>query len=811
MELIRQPDGPVLRGPALELACDLANGSFSLRPLGGPSLAGPWLPRCHAQAIVGQPPAAVSTAGGFEDRYTVESISDAHGRGTLLSLTTRRRSGEPRLRLHAALYESHPFAVLRLEVENATGMPLPVHQLIVVATPTGRRGGLLMPSPPSRWRFYRQGWQSWTPVVTLRSRDDETLAGPPVLAPEPVAEGRSGHRGYFQADDLGLLTDLPSGASLLAGFISGRDMLSQVRVDMRRRSLEALSFADGVTLAPGEVLSSERLLLDLSGSPPRAEAAVRPSADVEALARYGDALGREMGARARAGATGWCSWYYYFWSISEEEALRQLDYLARHRHDLPLEYVQIDNGYAAGIGDWTTCNERFPHGMAWLADRIGQAGFKPGLWLAPFMVGEKSALYREHPDWLVRAPDGRPALAMRNWDQECYALDCSQPQALAWVEDLFRQVAAWGYEYVKIDFIYAAAIAGRRHDPRVTRAQAYRRGVEAIRRAVGERFILGCGALMAPSVGLVDGMRIGPDVAPWWRHRVSQGVSDDVRHKQRGLLSLPATENALRNVLARYWSHRRLWLNDPDCLLVRGQATSLSLDEVRTLATAIALSGGMLLASDDLTALPQERLDILRALLPPYGLSATPLDLFESTTPALFQLDIARSFESWKLLGVFNWDDRRRRLRVPLPEGEHHVFDFWTGRYFGAASQEANLGLVPPHGCRLLALRRALDRPQLLSTTFHFTQGALEVEDCSWDEGAGRLAITLRPMPKKGGEVLVVAPAAYRWTAATADGIPLKARRRHDGVIVLPVQVTAPTRLEVFFTLIRVDLAPPDC
>ena len=784
VDVTEAQSGPVLRGPALELACHLADGSLSLRPLGGGL---PWLPRCRASAVVGDPPVAISTACGFDARYSVSPIADKHGRGTQLSLTARREAGEPFLRLHAALYEDQPFAVLRLEVENAAGAPLPVHRLTVMATPAEGRGRLRMPSPPSRWSFYRQGWQSWTPALIVRSRDDETLAGPPVIAPEALAEGRAGCRGYVQADDLAVLKDLPSGASVLAGFISGHDMLSQVRGDMRRRSLEALCFADGLTLAPGETLSSERLLVDLSGP---AEAA---------LARYGDALGRQMGARRPPDTSGWCSWYYYFWGISEELVLRQLDFLARHRQDIPLEYIQIDDGYATGIGDWTACNERFPHGMAWLADRIREAGFKPALWLAPFMVGEKSALFREHPEWLVRGDDGRPALAMHNWDQECYGLDCSHPQALAWVEDLFRQVVAWGYEYVKIDFVFAAAVAGRRYDPQVTRAQAYRRGVEAVRRAVGERFILGCGALMAPSVGLVDGMRIGPDVAPWWRHRVSQEASEDVRHKQRGLLSLHATENSLRNILTRYWSHRRLWLNDPDCLLVRDQATTLTPDEVRTLATAVALSGGMLLASDDMAALPEARLDILRALLPPYGRSATPLDLFESDPPALFQLYVTRPFEAWSLLGAFNWDGRRRRLRVPLPPGPHHVFDFWTGRYFGVAAGHVDIGLLPPHGCRLLALRPDRGHPQLLSTSFHFTQGALEVEDSSWQDADRRLSISLRPVAKRKGELIVVAPAAYRLARLEVRGTPVTARARPDGILAVALELLAPVRLQMAF------------
>ena len=43
-----------------------------------------------------------------------------------------------------------------------------------------------------------------------------------------------------------------------------------------------------------------------------------------------------------------------------------------------------------------------------------------------------------------------------------------------------------------------------------------RAGYDAIRRGAGDdAFLLGCGAPLGPRVGVVDGMRIGADVAPW--------------------------------------------------------------------------------------------------------------------------------------------------------------------------------------------------------------------------------------------------------------------------------------------------------
>jgi 2,3-diketo-5-methylthio-1-phosphopentane phosphatase len=49
--------------------------------------------------------------------------------------------------------------------------------------------------------------------------------------------------------------------------------------------------------------------------------------------------------------------------------------------------------------------------------------------------------------------------------------------------------------------------------------------------------------------------------------------------------------------------HRRLWLNDPDCLMVRSRETSLTPAEATTLAASIAATGGMVIFSDDVSLL----------------------------------------------------------------------------------------------------------------------------------------------------------------------------------------------------------------
>lgn len=766
-----------LGGPGLELEAPLSDGTFAVI-----ERASGWAPLPGVFARVETEDGRTLSSAGrpWALRSRPRRFDDGHGRGVQAVLSSAM-ADHLRLHLELSLYDSRPFALVRLGLENAGRDVRRVRSLTPLAA-GGTGGGLALATPRARWRWYRHGWQSWTPSLSLSTAQQDIDVRPPAAAPTVPPSGR----GVLSSEEVTALLDPSTGRSLVVGFVTARQQWTQVRLDAGRRAIDALALADGAALPPGETLWSERLLVDISDDVPAA------------LGRYAEALAREMGARVpSASPAGWCSWYYYFWNVTEEEVLKNLRFLQEHRDRLPLQYVQIDDGYQANIGDWTTANEKFPHGMGWLAEQIRDAGFTPGLWLAPLLVGDTSRLFAEHPDWMVRGDDGAPVVAAQNWNQECYGLDCTHPGADAWLRDLFRQVTdGWRYDYVKVDFLYGGAIAGRRYDSAASRIEAYRRGLSAIRQGVGERFVLGCGALMGPSVGLVDAQRIGPDVAPWWRFWRSRMQ----RERGRPLVGgEPATENALRNVLARSWMHGRLWTNDPDCLLARRDRTKLTLPEAQSLATAIALSGGAFFASDDLTQLSPERLALVSSLLPLLGDAASVPDLMTEAMPSTIELDVTRPFESWRLLARFNWQRRRRPLPTPLPPGRWHVFEFWDRRYYGLHEGELLLAEVPAHGVRLLALRRAQGRPQVLATSFHYSMGGQEIADCRFDGRRRALRVALRPVAKRRGEVFIFVPEGYRLVEALLNGERLLSWRQAGGVLALHFSLEEPSTLVVRF------------
>jgi alpha-galactosidase len=307
---------------------------------------------------------------------------------------------------------------------------------------------------------------------------------------------------------------------------------------------------------------------------------------------------------ARVGApyqVGWCSWYQYFTGITEPAFLANL----ARADGWPFDVFQLDDGYQAAIGDWLEPHPTFPTGLAAVADAVRAAERTPGVWLAPFIAAPASRLAGDHPGWFARTADGRHPL--RAWwnpdwnggdDGFLHALDTTEPEVLDHLEHLAAELVAMGFRYLKLDFTFTPSVDGRWRDPTRTPAERVRAGFDAIRRGAGDdTFVLGCGVPLAPVVGVVDGCRIGQDVAPLWQ----LSPADEIVAGYLGIQ--PATQHAYVNTATRAFMHRRLWLNDPDCVMLRTVDTALSPAAARGWAQAVGVSGGMALVSDDLALL----------------------------------------------------------------------------------------------------------------------------------------------------------------------------------------------------------------
>ncbi|MEU5272587.1 glycoside hydrolase family 36 protein [Streptomyces hygroscopicus] len=279
----------------------------------------------------------------------------------------------------------------------------------------------------------------------------------------------------------------------------------------------------------------------------------------EVFAAYARHLAARLGhSRKRAGSV-WCSWYAYYENITEEQLTKDITAL----RGLPFDVVQVDDGWERAVGDWEP-NAKFPSGMRALADRITDAGLRPGLWIAPFILHPRSVTARERPELLLRDGRGEPVVAGHNWGTGYWALDLTLPAAQEHLREMIHRVSReWGFTYLKLDFLQGAAVPGTRSAD-AGREEAYRTGLRIIRDAAGpDAYLLASGAPLLPSLGLADGMRSGPDVAPLWEHYATQDPSDAL------------ARNAVVNTLHRLWQSPLLEV-DPDIVYFRSRLNLLT-------------------------------------------------------------------------------------------------------------------------------------------------------------------------------------------------------------------------------------------
>lgn len=500
------------------------------------------------------------------------------------------------------------------------------------------------------------------------------------------------------------LTDSAGTTAFAAGFEDLRDCFCSLEVRRREEGvgpIDARCDREGVPIDPGATLDLAPLLV---GAGPSLAAL---------MDRYAELSGRLMGARTAAAMTGFCSWYYYYDAVGEDDVRENLHAIRSLPFGSLVRCVQIDDGWSLEApgrprtwGDWQP-GARFPRGMRAAADAIRDTGFSPGLWLAPFSVDRASRLYRSHPDWLVQGDDG-PC----NYG-EASGLDLTQPEPIAYLSQTFARVFdEWGFDYVKLDYLVHGTMPGRRRDPTVTTAQAYRQALEAIRRQAGDRTILCCGARFGPHVGVADAMRIGYDVSSRWDVRVNPSAWPV------GNLNVRA---AAIHTLWLQWMQGHWGRNDPDCVVVRDQGSpaerdifrryfpdfvdqppyGLSLEEARCWAGLAWFSGGYVFLGDRIRELPPERLDILAACFPPNADPPLWVDWYED--PLVVAL---RTRGSPCTVGIFNLAEETRAARIETQKVLDRGAGRWSLRERSGAGRVSGVGDTipfppqPPHSAR---------------------------------------------------------------------------------------------------------------
>lgn len=444
-------------------------------------------------------------------------------------------------------------------------------------------------------RFFANGFQSWTDTKEFAKGEmmaDEGLIGRGIFGKSPFGINLVGDYTFVdQPKEYGVFHSISfayvrNGKSIdLFGSLNDRTGYTIIYADMNKNTLKYSKDVEGITInEPYELLD---LYFD--------------NGEYDAVFdRYFDAMNIKPLTDRKI--KGYTSWYNYYQNISEDIILRDLEAIGK-RSDL-VNTFQIDDGYQTAVGDWLSIDKKkFPNGMKPVADKIHEKGLKAGIWLAPFGAQRGSKIATEHPDWLVKNKKGKPIIVGANWGG-FYPLDIDNQQARDYIKGVFDVVLnQWGFDLVKLDFLYATAVVPMHNK---TRGQLAYESIDFLRECVGDKQILGCGVQQMPCFGKVEYMRIGADMSLGWKHSLIR------KNMHREDVSTP---NAIHNSVYRRCLNKRAFLCDPDVFLLRKTNIHFTPQQQRVLAKFIKLFGEVLFVSDNVDDYDDEQLAIFNDTL----------------------------------------------------------------------------------------------------------------------------------------------------------------------------------------------------
>lgn len=276
----------------------------------------------------------------------------------------------------------------------------------------------------------------------------------------------------------------------------------------------------------------------------------------------------------------WCSWYIKQKEFSNQDLTTFIDGLNKQNPKPFIQTIQIDDGYQKYYGDWLDFRtELWGNSIKPSVDLILKNNYKAGIWIGAFMVHKKSQLFKNHPDWILKKMDGN---YLEEFGGDCVILDTSNPEAFAYLRNVFRYFKSIGITFYKTDFMdwgLQDSTKVNRYTKGKTSVQYYREVLKMIREEIGqESYWLACISPFAPFLGFADGVRVANDTPENWK----DGNLDNVYSQMENL----------------HYANNLLFQNDPDVMYLSNSQFDYSQAEINSFAYFCGIMGGSVNTSE---------------------------------------------------------------------------------------------------------------------------------------------------------------------------------------------------------------------
>ncbi|MGA2986245.1 MAG: alpha-galactosidase [Terriglobia bacterium] len=156
-------------------------------------------------------------------------------------------------------------------------------------------------------------------------------------------------------------------------------------------------------------------------------------------------------ALMKKGAAYQPPWIYNTWEPFERGITRgiTMDLIAAAAR-MGLDIFTIDDGWQANYGENTINRELFPNGLEEIQAAVEKKGMRLGLWVPLAAISMKTAVAREHPEWICKDAHGKPKFtqAMEGSD----AVMClATPYREVAAKRISELIGRYHLAYVKVD------------------------------------------------------------------------------------------------------------------------------------------------------------------------------------------------------------------------------------------------------------------------------------------------------------------------------------------------------------------------
>ena len=251
-----------------------------------------------------------------------------------------------------------------------------------------------------------------------------------------------------------------------------------------------------------------------------------------------------------------------------------------------------------------------------------------------------------------------------------------------------------------------------------------------------------------------DASRIGPDLFTWEKFVETVGRARKY-----------------------YAMHGIAMYNDPDCVVLRDEYSNEN--QARARLAFVSLLGMPLNFGDDLTALPKEKIDLLKRALPTLPIRSKSFsDTLSDNKLQFITLHISREFEKYAVAAVMNLTDETRSANISfgdtlrLHDAEYIAYDYFEDKLLGISDSGISTRLQP-YETKVIILRPHLARPQLLSTSRHLSSGAAEISNITWSNEENMLVLQTKVIKNDNYCIKIFVPRGYEFKSANLGSAEL--------------------------------------